>query len=812
MTTTTRSRTTTSRPSVRPGATGHRGRPNGPGTGRAERDTTRGDGLTTIGEAAAAVGIVPETERDHCVCVWRDGRPVNAPLRGCLDREITDDVYLGSGVFRAGTLSRHGGRTAANLAAVLWLPFDADLADWLRLPDGAEARAAAVVEMRGWEQFVLDREVDRQRRDLEEVFARVGLPPHRVDYTGYGLCAYVRVAAEDAGEVGRLRAAHKALVARINDVAGFRLVDPQVSDAGTRITRLPPSPNTKGAIPRRAETLARSGGAASLAAIEAAAGGGRDGEPPRRAVPTTGKRLTDTDAAAIVAAVAPSWRTGQRHAIALALGGMLAKAGVPEDQAAALVGALADGDDQRADRERAVRDSYARVRSGLAARGFFALRDALPDDALAFVDARLDALRGATTGRILLGGTPAPGAAPKDEDARDAMIEQAFTPPPAACYVGAFADYVNVMRPTSEAPDQFHLAAILTLTGAMIGRRIGMEWFGETLYPNLYTVLIGRTGRSRKDTAIKRALAIPQRGDGRRLVSPPFDVSRDVSSAEGLITVLKNQPNTLLYLTELTAMLANARRKSTSTILDRLIEAWDTPHVLQNLSKLSPVTAANPYLSIIAATQPTRLAEGLTEEDIRSGFANRWFYVPGVGKPAMARGPAVDWAAAWTVYLGIHDAIMSKTEGTMLRLSESAEARWDAWYLDVLAREGRDEAEDDMRARHANLAIKIALTHAVTDQAFVVDLPHLEPAIALVEWMWSQVKEMMRFWGVGIDAKIAQRIVNQLRAHGPMKRRDLQIRTHSRQWGPREFAGIFEAMKSNGTIELDAAGRCGLPS
>ena len=50
--------------------------------------------------------------------------------------------------------------------------------------------------------------------------------------------------------------AHKAFIRAINERAGIKLVDPQVSDSGTRITRLPGSYNVKKPIlPRLVRTL-----------------------------------------------------------------------------------------------------------------------------------------------------------------------------------------------------------------------------------------------------------------------------------------------------------------------------------------------------------------------------------------------------------------------------------------------------------------------------------------------------------------------------------------------------------------------------
>ncbi len=757
-----------------------------------------------IGEAVAALGVEEPDDRDLCVVVFRDGRPRHAPLRTVAHRDIGEfgDVYLASGAFERGSIRGSGGRSEENLREILWLPFDADLADYL----GCDK-----ADLFDLDDAALDAHVARQQADLEEAFAQVGLPIHRLDYTGYGLCAYVRVSRESSGETGALRAAHRRLVARVNEMVGDRLLDPQVSDAGTRITRLPPCLNTKGATPRRSRTIATRTGEVTLA--ELSGGANTAPPPPRRVIPAHAKGLPSADLDAIAEAIAPAWSEGQRHALALAVSGLFAKSGAPEAQALGVVERLSAGDGAEAwDRRRAVATSYERVRSGLDVRGFTSLQELLPPSVVAFVDGKLGRLRQTTAPKlsaVRLGAGPPPGRGTDDDDRRDAAIEAGFSDPGLECYRGVFGEYVRIMAPTSEACDQFHLGAMLTLTGAMIGRSCTVEWFGESLYANLYTVLIGRTGRSRKDTAIKRALGLPQHQFGRDLAVPRFQLARDVSSAEGLIQVLKDAPNTLLYLTELTTMLRNARRKGTTTILDRMIEAWDTPDVLQNLNKHSPIEAHRPYLSVIAATQPSRLADNVTDEDIQSGFANRWLFVPGRGKPPMARGPAPDWRAAYDRVFAPLTHNIARMEGRELALTTRATERWDRWYFESLAVEGRDEAEDDMRARHANLAIKIALSHAVAAGAPDIDDDHLAPAIAIVEWQWGNVKHLMRLWGVGLDSQIAQRIVNQLTKHGAMKRRDLARMTSSRKWGPREFDSVLKSMINNGTVAADAAGYIG---
>ncbi len=751
----------------------------------------------------AALGVEPREGEDVVlVAVDPEGRVSHYTLQELADHDVdeADALYLASGTFGAGTVTRWRGRTAEHVARVLWLLFDCDLVDWEGVTDKAE-REQRLHDLHALPDAELDALIARQQTDVEEVFARANVPIHRLDITGYGLCAYVHIDEADQQRVTDCRDAHKLLIAHLNEVAGYRLVDPQASDAGTRITRVPDSLNTKGAIPRRVRTLYRHDASAPL--------GGRPQaqRPPTPLIPKEGPGLSQPDADAIMKALTPSWTLGQKHAMGLAVAGILAKAGVPEAQAAAIVERLSAHDAKPWDRAAAVRRSYDRVRTGLAVKGFTALQDLVPAETLAFVDGILTRYKRATTPTLIIhDGEPDPAA----RAAKRVETRVSYDPPPAVAFHGWFKAYLDLVEPTTEAPDAFHLGAALTLAGAMIGRRVRTEYASDPLYANLYTVLIGPSGSSRKDTAIKRALTIPQLQLGADFVQTPFHVVTDVASAEGLVTILKDNPNTLLYVTELSTLKRNASRKATQTILPRLIEAWDTPAVLQNLTKNQPIQAVRPYLSVVAATQPGTLALEMTEEDIHSGFGNRWLYVVGAGKPARPTPPPLDKEAAWKLYGELAGAIRRYGEGKVLPVDPGTQERWDAWYVNQQGESGRNEDEDAMRVRHATLIRKIALIYAVADGAAAISDDHLAAAIALVDWMWTHVRALLKEWGVGVDVQIEERIKAALRKHEAMPRRLLQMRTAGRRWSARDFAAVFRAMQENGTLAVDAEGNVAL--
>jgi hypothetical protein len=294
--------------------------------------------------------------------------------------------------------------------------------------------------------------------------------------------------------------------------------------------------------------------------------------------------------------------------------------------------------------------------------------------------------------------------------------------------------------------------------------------------------------------------------DGSRIINHGVNIATDVGSSTKLIDILANKPNTLLYITEFTRLMGNARRQATDTIIPTLMEAFDTPPVMQNNSMANPIQANFPYLSILAATQPDILAETMSGTDMNSGFANRWFFVCGnLGDP-IPLPPQLDRAVVTRLLSGIWSARNRYPDRTMLKLDPSAIDRWHDWYIADFTRESPTSEEDAMRARHAVLIQKLALIYAVCDEAKTIQLDHLEAGIAVVEWMWRQLERLIPHWGRTIDGQIEERIRGFLQREGPLRRRQLQMWCGSRKWSGTEFARVLEAMVKNGAVLIDPTG------
>ena len=753
--------------------------------------------MTTVAQVIDQLHIKPPVGSE---LIFAQIVPGKSPMHCTLDRIANDDIssfdglYLATGSFLPNSIQKGRGRIAENVSSVLTVPFDADLSDYLGVP---------AKEVQSWDTEEVNSFAHDLQITLTQAFADLNIPLHRLDYTGHGLCAHVYLRDAKQDDTAPIMQAHKDLIAKINEHVGFRMIDPARSDAGPGIARVPGSINAKNeAKPRTVTTLIPFSPIAfrlTPAQFIALAGTSQRTKPRTQPVVTLSE-VPDGLSSDIIATVAPVWTPGRRHMIALGLCGLLAKAGIPVQQVAEIIDGIATaaGDDEQWDRLTAVKTTYRRIADGQDVAGFSTLQREIGPQQLDYLTTRLDGLTRESHKPILLSGKTIN---------LNGWEDDLYAPVPDLAYHGWFGEYRDLMAPTTEASDTFHLASALTVAGAMMGRSIWTGHVSDRLHANLYTMLIGKSGTSRKDTAMKRATKLPDHvmTTSTNLFAAPYALKTHYGSGERLVEDFQNNPNILWRATEATNIFTVIRRLS-STLGDRMIEAYDVPDFIENGVRNSPSRAEKPYLSLLTAIQPRRLAEYITTEDIVSGLANRIMFFPGSPKPPMANPPSVDSLAASRLYVRLHDAIKQYGFGNgqlnpQLMTNDEAEARMSAWYLSQS--EDEDEDRQSMRSRNQTFVRKIALIYAVSDASPVIRLDHIEAAIALVEWQWQGVVRMLPTWGAQKESRIEQRIIEVIRKHGPfLTRRQIQSKcSNPSKWTTLDFNRVFEGMEKSGQIE-----------
>src|SRR5690606_33240358 len=562
--------------------------------------------MTTIIEAFDAMGMALKESETVCI-VFGDEDFREYSLHDVADRPIGNNVYFSTGTFRRDMRWGRGARTAANVLRVLELPFDFDYKEFL------QQEKEDIVDLSDQE---LQSYIPMLQQVVERIFAEMHVPIHRLDYTGYGLSAHVKLAHHARDKVGQIKKYHSAIVNRINAIFGSELADKQVRDAGTRIMRLVPCTNVYTARtgerfpPRQSYTIYNRDGVVDEATLMTAAdySSSEIRENLVYFLPSNGRSIPESEAQLIVERFRSSWIEGQKHFMGLAVGGYLAKNLVPEEQALWIVEQLAADDRRPDDRRKAVRDSYEKARRGVDISGWYPLSTMVPPDDLEAVDRMLDAHRKANGARLLVNGKPVRSGTDLDDKDRPVKFDEYPEPPPAAFYGWVGRD-VDLMYPTTEATRGVDQAAGLAVAGGIVGRRVAIDNASESVYPNQYTLLVGPTGSSRKGTTMKRAHRLPTYRDpsSTSIHQSPYMVIRNLGSGASVVKTLKEHPSSLIVMEEATTLFNNMHRQGGEELLDRMIEAWDTPDMLQDNVKNSPNVAISPFLSLIAGIQPGRL-------------------------------------------------------------------------------------------------------------------------------------------------------------------------------------------------------------
>ncbi len=738
----------------------------------------------TIGDAVAALGIEERDGEDVILARFPSNGTAHMPLQHYADQPLLADTYIATGRFKAGTVHRTG-RSAENVASIFALPIDSDLKDKI----GANPRELPSAEV--------DALLAEHLAEIVRVCKATDLTPNVILNTGYGYSLWYMIAPEDQERLGELRGTHKRLVKSLNHVADWTMADPAVSDAGTRIMRLPGSANTKGAEPRECFKVHEDGGSWTVNELAATVdplitdavmknAPLHEKRPPVIDLPPLD--LPASVAGEIVALVAPYWTPGCRHRPALGLAGWLKRNGVSEMQTAAIIEECASraGGDTR-DLLAAVRTTYAR--SDMAVAGWTIVRDLLPSGTVARIDDLLsdfwrarNRLASTPQTNVVMSGSGAPAIAEvaDDEDENRAAIE--FDPVPEIVFQSALAEYCELVRPCTEAPVQYHVGAFLAVVGALAGRVAYTRYASKRVYANQYVMLVGGTGTSKKDTAInlaKRFARLPYiTGDTPTLVLPAaerFSLLDDAGSDVALLNHLKEHPNTLLVVPELHAQIAKMRRKGTEALFDLMLTLWDANERYQNVTMKSPITVLHPTLSVLAAIQPTRLRNSMNEEILSSGFVNRWLIIPGEAPAPISRPPNLNETAVRALLDEVTNrfddiATLSGGRPVEVPLSDECADWWDAYYIAQWHAARRDPEAGEITSRYPDLVRKVALAYALTDltraiSPLRIELSHLKAAIELVKWQARGVQKLKCEWGGSDETRIEARILAALKNH-----------------------------------------------
>lgn len=342
----------------------------------------------------------------------------------------------------------------------------------------------------------------------------------------------------------------------------------------------------------------------------------------------------------------------------------------------------------------------------------------------------------------------------------------------AEAFHGPAGDFVRAVEPHTEADPAALLVQFLAAFGNVIGRAAHFSTDGVQHFMNLYTVLVGRSAKSRKGTSWARVRQAFSQIDFEWLKDR---LQKGLSSGEGLIWAVRDagtiprpgggsqkdpgvtDKRLLVQEPEFASVLSVCQRQG-NTLSPVVREAWDGG-VLQILTKNSPAKATGSHISIVGHITSAELLRCLTNTEQANGFANRFLWVCVARSKMLPDGGALCEGDLVDVCIGLDEAVAFAAAVGEMKRDEEARGLWHEVYARLSA--DRYGLFGAITARAEAQTMRLTCLYALLDQSSVLRIEHLKAALAV----WRYCQDSVRFiFGDALGDPSADAILRALRA------------------------------------------------
>jgi hypothetical protein len=385
---------------------------------------------------------------------------------------------------------------------------------------------------------------------------------------------------------------------------------------------------------------------------------------------------------------------------------------------------------------------------------------------------------------------------------------------------GLAGDVVRAVEPHTEGDPAALLLRYLVMLGNACGPQPAVN-IGADRHPGrLYCMIVGDSATGRKGTAQSETDRLFDQAEPDWFASR---IERGIQSAEAVVARAgeTRDPRLMLTESEFGRMLATmAQRPNLPSVLK---DAWDgRPLSTTTKDPANRRTARGAHISVIADITPAELADRLSAVEVFSGFANRFLFasvrrskllprggsLPDevLGKLAGKTHEVVEFAHQLALrhldpvsrvlcgYHGVSPPVELQRTGRYFTL-------WDHLYL------GPDGHGGELLRRPAGVpgivtsraeaqVTRLAVVFALADRSEVVDLPHLQAALAV--WRYCEASAAAIF-GTYTGNRDADRVLRELR-NGELTRKEVSV-LFSRNKSATQLDQIMAEVMATGLAE-----------
>jgi len=290
--------------------------------------------------------------------------------------------------------------------------------------------------------------------------------------------------------------------------------------------------------------------------------------------------------------------------------------------------------------------------------------------------------------------------------------------------------YVEHAMKQTTSPLGYHLATALAILATTCPVDYGMMYAGM-LRPNLYTLLVGRSGEDQKSTALNIGKRLLGKANSQLIGDYP-------GSAEGLIDSIGRQATQIIPMSEFGKFLSSAQRGYFEPIKTALTDLWDCEPIQRAKANGVVTRVEEPRLNVLAACSIPYLEKHTLSEDWTGGFMGRWLILYS-RRERLDPDPTGDPTMESFLINELEIRASIAQAGRCMGLDSQAKELWNAWFHDLYNRKGLATNVQGVLSRVPTLARKIALIYAwdfgiaTTGNPWYMGLDVLFPAIQVAE-------------------------------------------------------------------------------
>jgi hypothetical protein len=346
----------------------------------------------------------------------------------------------------------------------------------------------------------------------------------------------------------------------------------------------------------------------------------------------------------------------------------------------------------------------------------------------------------------------------------------------------------------------------LTAIAAVVKNNVFLDKFQYKLYPNVYTLLVGKSGL-RKGPPVNLARALVTAVDTTRVIAGRTSIQAVIADLARSVT----KDNGKAPITDASGMLVSSEFASfliadpqALTILTDLYDGHYNPEWINRTKVSGQEVLKNPCITMLGASNEIHIKDAIPSTAMGGGFFARTFIIFADKKANV--NALVDRPTGLLPWDGLVQQLreISKAKGPF-KWSEDGKARYKSWYESYQGDEDLDDTTGTMERLHDHiLKVAMLISLARNPLDMMLSLPDIEEAIkACMDYIPGAKRVALGQIGTSVSAPGTAVLLRELLTNAEHRiRRDHALHKYWHHFDAPELDRIADSLVAQKAIRI----------